>query len=81
MPLNLSKLQVDEKLLEKLKLEDIKPSSRKYPGIIFEQEREAGDQILHINGLTKNAEGAPLFSNLNINVSKGDKIAFISRIV
>ncbi len=67
------------KLLEKLKLEDIKPSSRKYPGIIFEQEREAGDQILHINGLTKTIEGEPLFSNLNINVSKGDKIAFISR--
>ncbi|MDX1350653.1 MAG: ATP-binding cassette domain-containing protein [Putridiphycobacter sp.] len=67
------------KLLDKLKLEDIKPSSRKYPGIIFEQEREAGDQILHINGLTKMADGQPLFSELNINVSKGDKIAFISR--
>ena len=67
------------KLLDKLKLEDIKPSSRKYPGIIFEQEREAGDQILHVDGLTKIVDGQPLFSELNINVSKGDKIAFISR--
>ncbi len=67
------------KLLDKLKLEDIKPSSRKYPGIIFEQDREAGDQILHINGLTKMTDGQPLFSKLNINVAKGDKIAFISR--
>ncbi len=67
------------KLLEKLKLEDIKPSSRKYPGIIFEQEREAGDQILHIHGLTKSLEGDILFKDLNINVSKGDKIAFLSK--
>ena len=67
------------KLLDKLKLEDIKPSSRTYPGIIFEQEREAGDQILHVDGLTKIVDGQPLFSELNINVSKGDKIAFISR--
>ncbi|MFK8038639.1 MAG: ABC-F family ATP-binding cassette domain-containing protein [Crocinitomicaceae bacterium] len=67
------------KLLEKLKLEDISPSSRKYPGIIFEQEREAGDQILHVDGLTKMVDGQALFSELNINVSKGDKIAFISR--
>jgi len=67
------------KLLDKLKLEDIQPSSRKYPGIIFEQHREAGDQILHIEGMTKMADGQPLFKNLNINVTKGDKIAFISR--
>jgi len=67
------------KLLDKLTLEDIKPSSRKYPGIIFEQEREAGDQILHINDLSKTIDGVPLFSRLNLNVSKGDKIAFISK--
>ncbi|MGV6860220.1 MAG: ABC-F family ATP-binding cassette domain-containing protein [Putridiphycobacter sp.] len=67
------------KLLEKLTLEDIKPSSRKYPGIIFEQERQAGDQILHVNGLSKSIEGDLLFKDLNINVSKGDKIAFLSR--
>ncbi len=67
------------KLLDKLTLEDIKPSSRKYPGIIFEQEREAGDQILHINDLSKTIDGVSLFSKLNLNVSKGDKIAFISK--
>ena len=67
------------KLLEKLDLEDIKPSSRKYPGIIFEQEREAGDQILHVEGMSKSLDGQVLFKDLNINVSKGDKIAFISK--
>lgn len=67
------------KLLDKLQLEDIKPSSRKYPGIIYEQEREAGDQILHVNGLTKSMDGETLFKDFTINVSKGDKIAFISK--
>lgn len=67
------------KLLEKLQLEDIKPSSRKYPGIIFEQEREAGDQILHIHGLSASIEGETLFKDFDLNVSKGDKIAFISK--
>jgi ATPase subunit of ABC transporter with duplicated ATPase domains len=67
------------KLLEKLQLEDIRPSSRKYPGIIFEREREEGDQILHINGLSKSYDGEVLFEDLNVNVSKGDKIAFISK--
>ncbi|MFD1552014.1 ABC-F family ATPase [Putridiphycobacter roseus] len=67
------------KLLDKLKLEDIMPSSRKYPGIIFEQEREAGDQILHVEGLSKSVDGQVLFNKLNINVSKGDKIAFLSK--
>jgi len=67
------------KLLDKLTLEDIKPSSRKYPGIIFEQERQAGDQIMHINGLGKSLDGELLFKGLNVNMSKGDKIAFLSR--
>lgn len=67
------------KLLEKLQLEDIKPSSRKYPGIIFEQERDAGDQILHIHGLSSSLDGESLFKNFDLNVSKGDKIAFISK--
>ncbi len=67
------------KLLDKLKLEDIQPSSRKYPGIIFEQEREAGDQILHVEGLSKSVDGEPLFTGLEINVSKGDKIAFLAK--
>lgn len=67
------------KLLDKLQLEDIKPSSRKYPGIIYEQEREAGDQILHIEGLTAAMHGESLFKKVDLNVSKGDKIAFISK--
>src|SRR5690606_33362142 len=56
-----------------------KPSSRKYPGIIYEQEREAGDQILHIEKLSKSLEGEVLFKDLYLNVAKGDKIAFISK--
>ncbi len=67
------------KLLDKLQLEDIKPSSRKYPGIIYEQEREAGDQILHIEGLSAAMHGASLFKKVDLNVAKGDKIAFISK--
>ncbi|MDA7802956.1 ATP-binding cassette domain-containing protein [Crocinitomix sp.] len=67
------------KLLDKLQLEDIKPSSRKYPGIIYEQEREAGDQILHIEGLAASSQGHVMFKDLDLNVSKGDKIAFLSK--
>ena len=67
------------KLLDKLQLEDIKPSSRKYPGIIYEQEREAGDQILHTHGLRSSVDGDILFKDFDLNVSKGDKIAFISK--
>ena len=67
------------KLLDKLQLEDIKPSSRKYPGIIYEQEREAGDQILHIEGLSAAMHGTSLFKKVDLNVAKGDKIAFISK--
>lgn len=67
------------KLLDKLQLEDIKPSSRKYPGIIYEQEREAGDQILHVEGLGATLEGEYLYKNVDLNVAKGDKIAFLSK--
>lgn len=67
------------KLLDKLQLEDIKPSSRKYPGIIYEQEREAGDQILHIENMSAAVQGEQLFTGLDLNVSKGDKIAFLSK--
>lgn len=67
------------KLIEKLDLDDIQPSSRRYPAIIFEREREEGDQILHVENLSKSIEGETLFSNLNINVQKGDKIAFVSK--
>lgn len=67
------------KLLEKLDLEEIQPSSRRYPGIFFEQEREAGDQVLHITDLSYEQDGEVLFSNININVHKTDKIAFVSK--
>lgn len=67
-----------KKLLEKINVEDIEPSSRKYPAIIFDQEREAGNQILHIENMSVSNEGGMLFKDLNLNVNKGDKIAFIS---
>lgn len=68
-----------KKLLEKINFEDIEPSARKYPAIIFEQGREAGNQILNIQGLSKSLDGQKLFSNVDINVNKGDKIAVIGR--
>ncbi|NIJ53699.1 ABC-F family ATP-binding cassette domain-containing protein [Dyadobacter arcticus] len=68
------------KLLEKLTIDDIKPSSRKYPYIAFKSEREVGDQLLRVEGLAKTAEdGTKLFENLSFNINKGDKIAFVSR--
>ncbi|MDO4780592.1 MAG: ATP-binding cassette domain-containing protein [Bacteroides sp.] len=69
-----------KKMLEKLNVEDIKPSSRKYPGIIFTPEREPGNQILEVSGLAKRDEdGEWLFNDVNFNVEKGDKIVFLSR--
>ncbi len=69
-----------KKMLEKLRVEDIKPSSRRYPAIIFDREREAGDQILNVEGMTATAEdGSVLFDNLNLNLAKGDKVAVLSR--
>jgi len=69
-----------KKMLEKLKIEDIKPSSRRYPAIIFDREREAGDQILNIEGMSAVSEdGTLLFDNLNLNLAKGDKVAILSR--
>ena len=65
------------KLLDKISIEDIKPSSRKYPAIIFNQTREVGDQLLEVEGLTKLVEGKPLFDNLTFRINKGDKIAFL----
>lgn len=67
------------KMLDNLDISEIQPSSRKYPGITFNQEREAGNQILNIEGLSKSVDGQPLFSNLSFVVNKGDKIAFISK--
>lgn len=69
-----------KKMLEKLNVEEIKPSSRKYPGIIFAPEREPGNQILEVSGLTKTLEdGTVLFRDVNFNVEKGDKVVFLSR--
>ncbi len=68
-----------KKMIEKLNVEDIKPSSRRYPAIIFEREREAGDQILNIENLSKEIDGELLFKNIDINLSKGDKVAIISK--
>ncbi len=67
------------KMLDNLDLEEIKPSSRRYPGITFHQDRDAGNQILSIENLSKSVEGKALFSGINLIVNKGDKIAFISK--
>jgi ATPase subunit of ABC transporter with duplicated ATPase domains len=67
------------KMLDNLNIEEIQPSSRKYPGITFHQERDAGNQILTIENLSKSSEGKFLFKGVTITVNKGDKIAFISR--
>ncbi|CAN5321377.1 ATP-binding cassette domain-containing protein [soil metagenome] len=68
-----------KKMIEKLNIEEIKPSSRRYPAIIFEREREAGDQILNIEGLAASTEGDTLFKDLDLNLKKGDKIVVFSR--
>jgi ATPase subunit of ABC transporter with duplicated ATPase domains len=69
-----------KKLLEKLVVDDIKPSTRKYPGIIFRADRECGDQILRVEGLSKkNNEGKLLFGNLSFALDKGDKVAILSK--
>jgi len=67
------------KLLDKINVDDIQPSSRKYPAIIFQQGREAGDQILEVKNLTKTIDGRVLFKDLSFMVNKGDKITFVSR--
>ncbi|HUI32714.1 MAG TPA: ATP-binding cassette domain-containing protein, partial [Dysgonamonadaceae bacterium] len=68
-----------KKMIEKLNIEEIKPSSRRYPGIIFTPNREPGNQILEIKGLTQSIDRQVLFQDLNINVEKEDKIVFLSR--
>ena len=69
-----------KKMLDKLNVDEIKPSARKYPGIIFTPEREPGNQILEVSGLSKSTdEGIVLFNDVNFNGEKGDKIVFISR--
>lgn len=68
-----------KKMLEKLNYEEIEPSTRKYPGIIFKPEREPGNKILEVRGLTKSIEGDLLFKDLEFTVQKGEKIVFLSR--
>lgn len=68
-----------KKALEKLTIEEIEPSNRKYPGIIFQPLREPGDQILEVENLSKKVEGRLLFDKISFRVNKGDKIGIISR--
>jgi ATPase subunit of ABC transporter with duplicated ATPase domains len=68
-----------KKMIEKLNVADIRPSSRRYPAIIFEREREAGDQILNIENLSASTDGDVLFRNININLAKGDKVVIYSK--
>ena len=68
-----------KKALEKLTIEDIEPSNRKYPGIIFQPLREVGNQILNVEKLTKSVDGRKLFDNVSFSINKGEKIAFLSR--
>ena len=68
-----------KKMIEKLNIEEIKPSSRRYPAIIFEQDREAGDQILNIENLSYVQEGETLFSKINVNLGKADKVVVYSK--
>ncbi len=67
-----------KKMIEKLNIEEIQPSTRKYPAIIFTSEREPGNQILEVHDLTKHVDGKPLFTNLSFTLHKDDKVAFIS---
>lgn len=67
------------KMLDKLNLEEIKPSSRKYPGIIFTQSREVGDQILKVDGLNYALDGVPLLKDVSFTINKGDKITILSK--
>ena len=68
-----------KKLLDKINVDDIKPSSRRYPHIFFKPEREAGDQLLNVNGISKTVNGEPVLNNVSFHVRKNDKIGFISR--
>ncbi|WP_299207929.1 ABC-F family ATP-binding cassette domain-containing protein [uncultured Dokdonia sp.] len=68
-----------KKMIEKLNIEEIRPSSRRYPGIIFDRDREAGDQIFNTQGLTASLDGEILFKNIDINLAKGDKAVLFSR--
>lgn len=68
-----------KKMLEKINIEEIKPSSRRYPGIIFDKEREAGNQILSLKNLTYEKDGEIFFDNVSLDINKGDKITILSK--
>lgn len=68
-----------KKLLDKLSVDEIKPSSRRYPHIVFQQEREAGKQLLETKGLSATQDGRQLFKNLSLVIEKGEKVAFVGR--
>ena len=67
-----------KKIISKLNISEIKPSDRRYPAIVFDQEREAGDQILNVKGLSASIDGEVLFKNVDLNMAKGDKIVLFS---
>jgi ATPase subunit of ABC transporter with duplicated ATPase domains len=68
-----------KKMIDKLNLDEIRPSSRRYPAIIFDTEREAGDQILHVQNLAASTDGEVLFKNVDLNMAKGDKVVIFSK--
>ncbi len=68
-----------KKMLEKLNVDELKPSSRRYPAIIFDREREAGDQILNVENLSAYLDGEVLFKNIDLNLAKGDKVVLYSK--
>jgi ATPase subunit of ABC transporter with duplicated ATPase domains len=68
-----------KKMLDKLNIEDIQPSTRRYPGIIFQQEREAGDKIFNCTGLSKSIDGDVLFKDVEFTIEKGEKVVFLSK--
>jgi|TARA_B110000037_G_scaffold219470_1_gene284709 ATPase subunit of ABC transporter with duplicated ATPase domains len=68
-----------KKMIDKLDVADIKPSSRRYPAIIFERDREAGDQLLNVEGLSKSLDGEILFKDIHFSLSKGDKVIVLSK--
>ncbi|MNQ16937.1 putative ABC transporter ATP-binding protein YheS [compost metagenome] len=68
-----------KKMISKLNISEIKPSSRRYPAIIFDQDREAGDQILNVENLSASVDGEVLFKDINLNMAKGDKIVLFSK--
>jgi ATPase components of ABC transporters with duplicated ATPase domains len=68
-----------KKMLDKLKIEEIEPSTRRYPGIIFQQERACGDRVLTVEGLSYEVEGEVLFKNVEFNIEKGDKVVFLGK--